>query len=79
MIEKFDPFEAFRNNDEKKEEILYIEPINLPFKHFEVPIIGKLNVPKIDSFKESHILRSLKVIKNINNLNKFEVKNIDLN
>jgi len=78
MIEKFDPFEAFENNKEKKEEILYIEPLNIPFKQIEIPKIEKLS-SNIDSFNESYTCKSIRAYKNISNTCKFITRRINLN
>lgn len=79
MIEKFDPFDAFGNKEEKKEELLYIEPLNIPFKSFEIPNINKIPKAQIDTFEESYMLKSFKILRKINILDKFIPKNINLN
>jgi hypothetical protein len=72
MIEKFDPFDAFGNKEEKKEELLYIEP-------FEIPNINRIPKAQIDTFEESYMLKSFKIFRKINTLDKFIPKNINLN
>lgn len=78
MIEKFN-FESFEDDKEKKEEILYIEPLNIPFKQIEIPKINKLTT-RIDSFKESYISKSLRTFRNLNNSSyRFIIRTINLN
>lgn len=65
MMENFNPFETFKEK-EKKEEILHIDPIYIPFKD--------IKTTQIDIFQMSYKLKCIKVFKNIKAMENLKIR-----